>query len=168
MEINVYLLIVSLFIIMFALPFIFCLIFKNKQILLKIIISIWFIIYLALLSIGTTANIEIRNSSVKIWYDFSVGWLKLDFSIFSSGTFNIFTNLVMMFPVGFFVFSICEHHPVFKTIILSFIISIIIELYQWILPVSRHTEIMDILLNVASGIISAIYCIILKKLKLIK
>lgn len=168
MEINIYLAIISIFLILFAVPFLLCTILKNKRTALKIFITIWFVIYLAFLFIGTTANIQIDNNIVKLWYNFNMPWFKLDFSFYSSGMFNIFTNLAMMFPIGFFIFSVYPKNQFLKTIFLSLIISIIIELYQWILPVNRHTEIFDVVLNVASGIISAIYCLILKMLNVIK
>ena len=70
----------------------------------------------------------------------------------------------MMFPVGFLVYIFSKKHRFIKTILIALILSFVIEFYQFMLPISRTTELTDLLFNGLSGIISAIYCYFLTKL----
>jgi len=142
-------------------------IFKNKRAILKILMSILLLVYIFAIFVGTTAVITIKPTSMIIDYDFSIGWFSMSFLWAGSTKMNFFINIIMMFPVGLFVFSFCKEYLVLKTILFSFILSFIIETYQFILPVARNTEILDLILNTLSGAISAAYMLVMRKLKVI-
>lgn len=129
--------------------------------------AIILIVYLAIIFVGTTAVIKFKSNSMIIDYDFTNGWFSMSFLWFGSTKTNFFVNLIMMFPIGFFVFTFCKKHLILKTILFSFILSLIIETYQFVLPVARNTEVLDLILNTLSGAISAIYMFIMRKLKVI-
>ena len=61
----------------------------------------------------------------------------------------------MLFPIGFIVHVFCKNHKFLKTILYSFLISLFIENYQFILPISRTTELTDLLFNTLGGVLSA-------------
>lgn len=167
MEINLYVLACLFFFGLFVLPFSAMIIFKNKRTVLKIIMSIFLVIYLSSIFVGTTAEITTKKTSMIIDYNFSAGWFSMSFLWAGSTITNFFINIIMMFPMGLFVFSFCKEHLVLKTILFSFILSFIIETYQFILPVARNTEILDLVLNTLSGTISAYFMLAMKKLKII-
>ncbi len=167
MEINLYLILILLFVLMYALPCFLVIALKNHPVWLKIFIFIWFIAYLATLFVGVTANIKIYSNKIGIYFNFNQPWFKLNFVFFGRGNLNFITNLAMMFPLGFFVYTFFKK-SFSKTIIFSFVLSVLIELLQWVLPINRNTEILDVILNTASGLISAIYLWIMQKLNLIK
>jgi len=164
MTINISLAYTLAFLFVFVLPSIFVFMLKNKPKILKPVVVTLFVIYLILLFIGTAGKISLKGNTLSISLDFSHGWFSSYFSWFQFSKRNIIINLFMFFPIGFVVYSLSNKHPFLKTILLSFLISITIELYQWVLPIVRNTEVSDILFNFASGIISALYCEVLKKL----
>ena len=63
----------------------------------------------------------------------------------------------MFFPVAAFVISQTDKNMFLKTILISFVLSFIIEFLQFILPVYRTTEVFDIVTNTISGIIGFVY-----------
>jgi len=77
----------------------------------------------------------------------------------------VLINLFMLFPIGFIVYVFSKDKPFLKTIIITLLVSLIIETLQFVLPIHRNTEILDIILNFLSGVISASYCHLLSKLK---
>lgn len=148
---------------MIVLPTILILSLKNHPKALKISAIILSIIYFVLLFIGTTFQMSIKNGNLSVYPDFTQEWFSISFLLASFQPVNLTINLILLFPIGFIVFSFAKKRPFLKTIIIAFLISILIELYQFILPVARTTELTDILFNTLSGFISAIYCKILQK-----
>ena len=70
-----------------------------------------------------------------------------------------------MFPIGFFIYSNLKKSQFKRTIILSILLSITIEIYQTILPVYRNTELLDIFLNGFSGLFSVIFFKFIEKMR---
>ena len=139
---------------------------KNSKKLLKIISIISFVCYIFLLSILVFGNITIENDIFKVNLKTNAPWLSLNFCVASFSTSNILYNLIMMFPIPAFIFAnsnylfsnsksfINKSKNIFlKSTIISFIISLLIELLQFILPVFRTTEILDLVLNSLSGVL---------------
>ena len=122
------------------------------------------VIYLVLLFVGTAGKISLKSDVLKISFDFSHEWFSAYFSWFELSAGNILINLLLLFPIGFVVYTFSQQHPFVKTILIALGISAIIELYQWMLPVFRNSEVSDIIFNTISGVISACYCELLKKL----
>lgn len=150
-------------VLMIVLPTILILSLKNHPKSLKISAIILSIIYFVLLFIGTTFKMSIKNGNLSIYPDFSHEWFSIKFLLASFHPINLTINLILLFPIGFIVFSFAKKQPFIKTIIFAFLISILIELYQFILPVTRTTEVTDILFNTLSGLLSALYCKCLQK-----
>lgn len=165
MNINLYFGIIVGLILVIVLPIlIFIFLFKHKK-SFKIFTTFYFICYFVSLFILTTAQIKFSNSLVTINLAFDNNWFSPKLIIFGGGTFNIFINIIMFFPLGLLTFWVNKKHKFISTIIFSFIISVFVETMQLILPVNRTTELFDIILNTISGIISAFSFYVLYNLK---
>lgn len=151
------------FFLMIILPTILILSLKNNPKALKISAICLAVIYFTLLFIGTTFRISIRNGNLSVYPDFSHQWFSMNFLISSFHPVNLTINIILLFPLGFIVFFCTKKHPFLKTIIFTFLLSLFIELYQFILPVTRTTELTDLFFNTSSGVISGLYCKILQK-----
>ena len=126
------------------------------------------IIYFSLLFIGTAFKVTVKNGNLVIYPNFSYGWFSMKFIPYRFSLTNILVNLALLLPSGFIVFMFVKKHKFLNTILFAFFVSCFIELYQFALPISRATELTDILFNTLSGLISASYCLILKKCGLFK
>jgi len=164
MRLNINLIIILAFILMVVLPTIILIMLKKHKKALKITAIFLAVVYFVLLFIGTTFKFKIKGDFVLINADFSHEWFSMRFLPYSFAPRNVFINLAMMFPVGFLVYIFSKNRRFLKTILFAFLLSIFIEFYQFLLPVSRTTEITDVLFNTLSGIISAVYCHFLTKL----
>ena len=148
------------------LPSIFLVVFYDRERqnkILKIFGIISFLVYCILLSLLVFGKINFDGNSFTITLEKTGEWFKLNFVVASFEWLNIFLNLVMIFPIGAFVFSQSKSNVLIKTILMSFLISFCIETLQFILPINRTTEILDIILNTISGIIGYIYYYLLLK-----
>jgi len=96
------------------------------------------------------------SSIAKLTFDFSKPWFSLKFLWYGTGETSLFYNLFMLIPVGAFVVTQTTKKRLLKTIIISFCLSFIIELFQFILPISRYTEIFDLITNTISGVIGCL------------
>ncbi len=157
MEINLILAIVLVFILFVILPSITIFICINNKHILKILGILYFVIYLLGLVILTFSKVVFTNKEIIITFITNNKWFSLNFLWANFSASNILLNLVMLFPVGAFIISLNTKKGFIKTIIVSFVISLIIEILQFILPVNRTTEVLDIVLNVISGIIGYAY-----------
>ena len=158
MIINLKLAIIVTIFCMLFLPTILFILLKNKPKALKICAAVLFAVYLVFLFIATTASIILKNGNVCIAFNFDKEWFSLDFSWFGLTKINTLINLFLLFPVGFVVYTFSNKHQFLKTILFSLAISLIIETYQFVLPIHRNTEISDVFFNTLSGLISATYC----------
>ena len=164
MIINLKLAIIVTIFCMLILPTILFILLKNKPKLLKICACVLFAFYIVFLFVGTTASINLNSGNVNIFLNFDKNWFSLDFDWFETSKTNILINLFLLFPVGFVVYTFSNKKQFLKTILLSLAISLIIELYQFVLPIHRNTELSDIIFNTLSGLISAVYCEVLNKI----
>lgn len=163
MEINLILAILLSIFFMVILPSIAIFIFINNKRLLKILGIVFFIVFLIILLILTLGNVKITYSSVILSFVTNNSWFSLDFAFANFNKQNILLNTFMLFPVGAFVISINTKHSFIKTILISLVISLIIETLQFVLPVDRTTEILDLILNTISGIIGYGYFYLVNK-----
>ena len=130
---------------------IFCF-YKNKKVL-KILGIIFFILYCIALACLVFGRFSIKNGVASLWFDFSYPWFSMKFLWFGTGEVGLMYNLFMLIPVGAFVISQTTKKRFLKTVGLSLLISFCIELFQFILPISRYTEVFDLVTNTTSGII---------------
>lgn len=163
MKINFYVAVVVMFVLMVIVPPIILFGFKKKPKVIKIFTIVLSAIYFVLLIIGTTAKVYLSGTDVVISYPNSAEWFSMRFAVLNGGKVNILINLALLFPLGFIVYVFSDKNNFLKTIILAFLVSFIIELYQFVLPINRSTELADLLFNTISGLISATYCQILSK-----
>ena len=152
------------FILMVVLPTVILIMLKKHKKALKITAIIFAVVYFILLFIGTTFKFKFKSDFVLINADFSGDWFSMRFLPYSFATRNVLINLAMMFPIGFLVYIFSNKNRFLKTILYAFLLSLFIEFYQFMLPISRTTELTDLLFNTLSGMISAIYCYFLTKL----
>ena len=148
---------------MLIIPTILVFALKRKPKTLKVTAGVLITIYFGLLFVGTAGKISLSGENFTISFDFSKRWFSADFSWFETSARNVVINLFLLFPIGFAVYLFSPKHAFLKTVIFALAVSIFIELYQWILPIHRNSEISDILFNTVSGIISASYAEFLKK-----
>ena len=152
------------FFLMIVIPTILVFVLKNHQKALKIIAIIFSVLYFACLFVGTTCTLDIDFKTVNIGFDFTEKWCSIDFLLADFGFGNMLVNLSMFLPLGFIVYTFSKNKPFIKTIIFALALSLFIELYQFILPIYRNTELTDPLFNTISGLVSAAYCTVLLKL----
>ena len=150
------------FILMVILPTILVLSLKNHPKALKISAICLMLVYFVVLFIGTTFKISLKQGNLKISADFTKPWFSMRFLLYSFKPVNLTINIALLFPVGFLVFCFANKHRFLKTIILAFSLSLLIELYQFILPISRTSELTDLLFNTLGGVLSALYCKLLQ------
>ena len=112
---------------------------------------------------------------------FSHGYRAMDLDPFDDLLYNrrdamreIILNVIMMIPFGilFPLVSRTKSHLFLRTILLTFLLSLTIELLQPLITFSRSADITDLITNTAGGIIGyACYFVfrpLLRKIKLIE
>ena len=164
MTINLILCVVLFCLFILIIPIIVSFCLRRHKKALKIVAIISFVVYLFFLFYGTLCKISIDYPDITFDLKFDSPWFSLYFLTFNFGKTNVLINLVIFLPIGFFVYATCDKKCFLKTILLSFFLSVFIELLQWILPVYRNTEILDVILNTISGLLSALLCQILYKM----
>ena len=159
---NTFLFLFLAFVLAVVTPTVLVFALKKHTKALKITTIVFACVYFICLFIGTTAKLEISADKITVAFNFTEPWCSADFLFLDFSLKNIFVNLSMMFPLGFIVYVFSNKKPFVKTIIFALCLSLFIELYQFILPIYRNTEITDLIYNVLSGVVSATYCQILK------
>ncbi len=74
----------------------------------------------------------------------------------------------MLFPVGLFVFAISKRKPWQKLLLclaVGALCGLIIETYQFILPIQRSVQLSDIILNAISALIGGFYAWLIFSIK---
>lgn len=163
MAINFYILFFILFILFVILPTLTSIFVTNKK-AKNIIYYSLLTLYLIFLFVGTIVELDDIFPTFVFNFNFNYDWFSVYFLFGNLSLDNLIVNIGLMFPVGFFIYEKYKKSQFLKTILFSFILSLVIEIYQMILPIYRNTEFLDIILNVFSGIISAIYFYFIKNL----
>ena len=151
------------FFLMLVLPTILVISLKNHPKALKICTICLMCCYFIILFIGTTFKIGLKNNTVSISADFSKEWFSMSFLLYSFKPVNLTINIALLFPLGFIVYYFANDHKFLKTILYTFLLSLFIEFYQFMLPIKRTTELTDLLFNTLGGVLSALYCSFLQK-----
>lgn len=157
MEINVWIVISMIVGLELCLPTILCFVLKNNQKAFKITMACLSAVFFVLLFVGTTAEVTLKQNTVAVCYKTTELWFDFGITFGNTDITNIAVNLLLLFPVGYIVFTFSGKNYFFKCTAMALIISLIIETYQWVLPFPRSTEVIDIILNTASGIIGYAY-----------
>lgn len=153
MEINLILAIVLYIVLVVVLPSILVFVLINNKRLLKIFGIVFFILFLTVLSLLVFGNVVFKNGNIILSFSANAKWFSMLFLWGSFTKSNILLNLVMLFPVSLFVLSLNTKHSFIKTTVISFVISVVVELLQFVLPIERTTEVLDIVLNTISGML---------------
>lgn len=163
MEINLILAIVLFIIFVILLPSVAIFILINKKQLLKIFGIVFFILYLIVLGSLVFGDVSFKNGNLILKFTTNTKWFNMYFVWGSFTKSNLLLNIIMLFPVGAFVLALNTKHSFIKTIVFSFVISFTIEVLQFVLPIQRTTEVLDILLNTLSGILGYLYYFLIYK-----
>lgn len=153
--------------ILFALiiPTVYLVIFRNNKKVIRVGTIILSIVYFSFLFVGFLGEVALRDNVLTITLPFNGKWFKAHrFLIYNFGLDNVLVNIALFFPMAFISFIFCKKHKFVKTILLSFILSVLVEFLQFALPVMRIVELTDLLFNTLGGIVGACYVMTLFKL----
>ena len=162
MQINLMVAFTFFVFLFFIFPSLMIIIFFNNRKFLKIVGLVSFIIYCLILSVLVFGKINIEKTYIEITFTNKIPWFSLNFIWANFAKDNIIYNVVMLFPISAFVFTQTNEKIFLKSVLISFVLSFIIELLQFILPFYRTTEIFDIVMNVFSSIIGYLYFYIVR------
>lgn len=145
-----------------VLPFVLLCI-KNKKAKNIALISA-FSCFLVILFVGVFGKIDITPSYVEISFVSTGEWCAKAFSFSFSNftTFDIVTNLLMLIPIGFFVYYFVQSKKWWQKTLLLLLIGlccgIIIEVCQFIFPIQRSAQLSDIIFNTISVLLGGLLC----------
>src|SRR5699024_12705389 len=74
-------------------------------------------------------------------------------------------NINLFIPFGFFLYVLISKFTI--TILLTILFSLLIELLQYLMPIGRISNIDDVLLNAAGGIIGSAFGLLFVKLGIV-
>lgn len=160
MRLNTILVFVILIVFYFLVPVLALFLRDNDKIYRKfraIYLSLFFIV----LIIGVLGKIDLNKNVVYIGFDFSSGFFnKTIITKFPKFKFDIYINLIMLLPIGEFVFienlKKGKFFSEFDSFLYGVLIGIVIEFLQFVLPVDRLVQISDIIYNGISSLIGFI------------
>lgn len=167
MKFNIFILCGIFFFIFVFIQFLILYFLKNNSKLKKILIDVFSSIYFVTLILGTVTKLNYIYPNLEFSFDFNYKWFSFSFIFFNFSLNNIFINMCLFFPIGIFLFVFFENLDTWKIIFFTFSVSLFIEIYQFILPIHRDSEIGDIILNTIGGTISYFICKIFKNCKII-
>lgn len=157
MQINFTLAVIIFLILFLVFPTLMIVVFFNNKKVLKIVGIVCFVLYCVALACLVFGRVSIKNNVASLTFETNSKWFSSYFIWGSFGKTNVIYNLIMFFPVSAFIISQTKNKIFLKTLLTSFIMTIIIESFQFILPIVRNTEVLDIVLNTISGIIGYLY-----------
>lgn len=156
MTINLTFAIILLVLSFFVIPTILLLTCYKKK-ALKYLSAFFFLIYFVFIMVLVLGQIGFSNNTITLLLQPNSPWFTLRFLVASFEVKNILYNLIMMFPVAFFVFGFTSKKVFYKTIVISFCFSLFIETCQFVLPFARYTELLDVFVNTLSGVLGYLY-----------
>jgi glycopeptide antibiotics resistance protein len=146
------------FIFMFVIP-VFLILSTNKK-----ITFFYLLIYSLLLSIGVFFNVEFHSNKVFVSIIYTKKWLNNNPSYAFLNPLSIIINILLLFPFGSVLAIIKNNISYRKILVFSLLISFFIEFFQFLLPIRRYPELLDIINNTFSGILGYQYYLIIKKI----
>ena len=78
---------------------------------------------------------------------------------------SLLMNIILFIPFGFFLYVLIRKFTI--TILLTILFSLLIELLQYLMPIGRISNIDDVLLNAAGGIIGSAFGLLFVKLGIV-
>lgn len=119
-------------------------------------VLVWFVITILLLTLGKVSV----GSTVKIEFDFGGKWCDKHIWWFDNWQWkDVIINLVMMTPLGVFVWR--YDRSFWKNLLFAFlfgfVLGVIIETSQFILPIPRTVQVQDAVFNGISSVIGMLF-----------
>ena len=156
-------------------PIILRLAFKNRKVT-TILAIIMLMLFMFPLIVGVFTNVSVTREIINISFETSDKWASenINLDIFSLSTFDLCVNTIMLLPIGV-VISLFKAYkspntPLWKKIIHLFLIGLslglIIELFQFFLPIERAIQLSDVILNAISCVLGGLYFSLLLKINL--
>lgn len=120
------------------------------------IMSLFLILYLALLVVFIIGDVGITRTNVTIGFDFThgVGGKVVNWTFADLTLMDTLINIVMLIPLGIILGYFFRHLSVLKAVLtcwyLGFAFGFILELSQYILPIARSVQLSDAIFNMIS------------------
>ena len=158
MKINIFALCLCFGLTFIIIPLLLSFILKRNKSVLKFCMFVLLLDYLAVLAIFTLVDARLSYPNLILSSCRSHTMMQMNFVFWGNGLFNYLSNLSMFLPLGIFIFNLKRENKFSCTILSAFLISTIIEILQFVLPICRTTEFADIVLGTVSGLASAMFC----------
>lgn len=128
--------------------------------------KIYLLLFFFLLIPGVLLNVEINSKYISFSWLYTQNWATNTPSIAFFDPLMIIINILLLFPLGVIAPILVKNDKkaFLKIIFLGFLTSFSIELLQFLLPIRRYPELLDIINNVISVILGYEYYIIVKLL----
>lgn len=149
------------FIFFFILPILFEFIENKKPYLI-----IYLTIYFCILILGVFTSVTLTSS--RIYFDLLItkNWASNKLTIANFSPPLVIINLFLLFPLGYTYTRLSKSKSAFyKLIFLGFLVSLFIEFCQFLLPIVRYPEVLDVLNNTISVILGCLYCLLITKIR---
>lgn len=152
--INLYFCFFLSFIFLFIIP----LLLKNK---------FQYIIYISIYSIfllfGVLTKTNISDNTISFNLLITNSWFNNYPILAYFEHLTIIINLFLLFPIGFTLPLLLNKINITKPLLIGSIFSLSIEIFQFLLPIKRSPEVLDILTNTMSSILGFYYFLLTKK-----
>lgn len=130
--------------------------------------KIWVYTYLAtyifLLILGVFTNVDFNSSNVSFTLLITSDWANNTINIAYFNFISILINLFLLFPLGVILsFLFKSNKKFYKIILFGIFTSISIEFLQFLLPIIRYPELLDVLTNTISVILGYLYYLVIEK-----
>jgi len=129
----------------------------------KYIKHLYLFSYFILLFMGVLLDISIHDSTIYFSVLTTNKWFSNKLVIANFAPFGVLVNLFLLFPFGF-ILPIIKHLTFYKVLLLGFLLTLTIEILQFMLPIIRYTELLDIINNTISVILGYQYYLLISKL----
>ena len=107
---------------------------------------------------GVFFDVKINKTTVSVSFFHDMDWFNTTFTFAYFSLKAIFVNLILLFPYGAILPQISKKKiSLFRITIIGFLISLFIEINQYILPINRYSELLDIINNTISIILGYYY-----------
>lgn len=158
LSLNINLVVILTIIFLFLFPIFLTLISK------KIIYKIYIYTYSIMLFFGVFAHILIKNNTVFISLVTTEKLANNPLSISYVNIYNIAINLLLFFPYGVIIPLINTKINLIKLITFALVLSFFIEFLQFLLPIIRYPEVLDVITNIISVILGYTYYLLISKI----
>lgn len=146
------------FLIMFSFIFVVPLFLKRKLFVISYL-SVYFLI----LCLGVFLDITLTKESISFSLLLTNTWASNSISIAYFNPLSVLINLFLLFPIGFICPFIIKNCNIAKVIIIGVIVSFTIEFLQFLLPIIRYPEVLDIINNTISVILGYMYYLLVNR-----